>query len=59
MMGFREIRENRSSEKITDKVDERNLAYLKIKPESKMSMNEMEAFWAEEFRKAGENHGEE
>lgn len=56
MMGFREIR---SSEKITDQVDERNQAYLKINPENKTTMNEVEAFWAEEFRKAGENHSEE
>ena len=56
MRGFREIR---SEEKIERVNDERNQAYLKIKPESKMTMDEMEAFWAEEFRKAGENRGEE
>lgn len=58
MMGFREIKEIKSEEKITDRKAE-NQNYLKIKPESKMTMDEMAAFWAEEFRKAGEDHGEE
>lgn len=57
MMGFREIREIKN-EKINDRRVE-NQNYLKIKPESKMTIDEMEAFWAEEFRKAGENRGEE
>lgn len=50
MMGFREIR---SEEKITDR-DEKNQAYLKIKPSDefeKATMAELDAFWAGEFRK--------
>jgi len=59
MRGFREIR---SSEKITDTIDKTTQNYLKIKPSdefAKTTMDELDAFWFEEFRKADENRGEE
>lgn len=52
-MMFKEIRTN---EKITDKTEEKLNNYLKIKPETKMSMEEIEDFWVEEFRKVAEEH---
>lgn len=52
MRGFREIR---SEEKIERINDERNQAYLKIKPIdeefAKETLEELDAFWAGEFRK--------
>ena len=52
-MMFKEIRTN---EKITDETKEKSNNYLKIKPETKMSMEELENLWIEEFRKVAEEH---
>mgnify|MGYP007038178150 CR=1 FL=1 len=52
-MMFKEIR---TKEKITDKTEEKSNNYLNIKPDTKMSMEELENFWIEEFKKAAEEH---
>lgn len=52
-MMFKEIR---TKEKITDKTEEQSNNYLNIKPETKMSMEELTKFWEEEFKKAAEEH---
>jgi len=52
-MMFKEIR---TKEKITDKTEEKSNNYLNIKPETKMSMEELQDFWNEEFKKAAEEH---
>lgn len=52
-MMFKEIR---TKEKITDKTEEKSNNYLKIKPETKMSVEELMNFVEEEFRKAAEEY---
>ena len=52
--GFREVKELKPSEKISDKEKHRT-DFLEIKPESGMSSDDVESYWKDEFKRASED----
>ncbi len=52
MFRFREINEVKGYEKNLAKQKEQEQGFMKIKPETEMTMEEVEQFWKEVFEKA-------